>query len=599
MIFTLEKICENKSIKEGFKLKKFLALFLALCLVGFLTLAAAPASFAAEASDTPVTVDLSALTASSQITGATVSVPFSNRLWVDLNEGKFIINGTLDSHGENTAGYCVCVFNHAEVVGGNATNIYLFENSPEAPAFPTAGIISGGTFSTVLPLTNLSTISGGSFTCNVENTESRSEITGGIFTGDLDHQCGTVSGGYFKGNVSGFGEIAGGYFANKPLFTAFGFKAFDNTEEDTKADYPFVVLPVYTVKWMSYDGGSVLETDYDQPAGAALSYDGPVPSYPADPIFYYTFSGWSAAPKQDFGVAAEDLPPVTADVIYYASFIKAATVYDDPGVFDVNVAGAVHGSVVSDSARSAAGREITLTVAPDKGFTLETLTVTDISGNEIDLTITDIGKSYTFTMPAGDVTVEATFMEDNTMLNFFVDVPSSAYFYDPVLWAVTNGITNGTDSVHFSPYDTCTRAQAVTFIWRAAGMPVVNYAMPFTDVESDTWYTEAVRWAASLKITSGTTETTFEPDGEVTREQLAVFIYNYAKTNGEGFTGAWMFPLDFNDVQDINDWADEAMHWCVMKGILQGTDNNMLVPGRTATRAETVTMLSRYFEQGK
>ncbi len=131
------------------------------------------------------------------------------------------------------------------------------------------------------------------------------------------------------------------------------------------------------------------------------------------------------------------------------------------------------------------------------GYTLETLTVTDKDGSALPLTDKGGGK-YTFTMPGSAVTVTATFMEDNAMLNFFVDVPASAYYYDALLWAAENGITGGTDAVHFSPDASCTRAQIVTFLWRAAGSPVVNYAMDFSDVSGDDYYAEAVRWAASL-----------------------------------------------------------------------------------------------------
>ena len=141
---------------------------------------------------------------------------------------------------------------------------------------------------------------------------------------------------------------------------------------------------------------------------------------------------------------------------------------------------------------------ITSFAAPSKaGYTLETLTVTDKDGSTLPLTDKGGGK-YTFTMPGSAVTVTATFMEDNAMLNFFVDVPAGAYYYDALLWAAENGITGGTDAVHFSPDASCTRAQIVTFLWRAAGSPVVNYAMDFSDVSGDDYYAEAVRWAASL-----------------------------------------------------------------------------------------------------
>ena len=124
----------------------------------------------------------------------------------------------------------------------------------------------------------------------------------------------------------------------------------------------------------------------------------------------------------------------------------------------------VNGKVSADNKAAAKGDTVTLTVTPDKGYTLETLTVTDKNGGELKLT--EKNGKYTFTMPASNATVKATFMEDNSMLNFFVDVPADAYFYDAVLWAVENGITGGTTATTFSPNNNCTRAQIVTFLYR-------------------------------------------------------------------------------------------------------------------------------------
>lgn len=176
----------------------------------------------------------------------------------------------------------------------------------------------------------------------------------------------------------------------------------------------------------------------------------------------------------------------------------------------------------------------------------------------------------------------------------FVDVPEDAYFFNPVKWAVANGITSGTDSTHFSPDMKTTRAQMVTFLWRLAGEPVVNYAMKFADVNPEAYYAEAVRWAVSEKITSGTGETAFSPDDYVTREQLAAFIYRYAQTKGMGYQGLWQFDLPFKDADKINSWADEAMHWCVQNGIINGVSADMIQPQGTATRGQIVTMLYRF-----
>ena len=140
--------------------------------------------------------------------------------------------------------------------------------------------------------------------------------------------------------------------------------------------------------------------------------------------------------------------------------------------------------------------------------------------------ITEKKGKYTFTMPASKVTVTATFMDDNTMLNFFVDVKASDYFYDAVLWAAEKGIPGGTSATTFNPNGICTRAQAVTFLWRAAGSPAPkSTAMPFTDVAADSYYERAVLWAVENGITKGTSDTTFSPNMTCTRAQIVTFIY--------------------------------------------------------------------------
>ena len=252
-----------------------------------------------------------------------------------------------------------------------------------------------------------------------------------------------------------------------------------------------------------------------------------------------------------------------------------------------------HGSVTVSPKNASAGSTVTVTVTPDSGYVLETISVTDRNGSGLKLTDKGGGR-FTFTMPSGPVTVAVTFMDDNTMLNFFVDVSAGAYYYDAVLWAAEGGIAAGTDAVHFSPDDTCTRAQIVTFLWRAAGSPVVNYLMPFTDVDEGAYYAEAVRWAASTGIVTGLTETTFGTDSVCTRAQAAAMIYRCAQAQGKGFTGAWMFHLPFTDVPE---WAYESVAWCYMNGVTTGVSETSFAPGNDCTRAQIVTFLWRAFSK--
>lgn len=242
---------------------------------------------------------------------------------------------------------------------------------------------------------------------------------------------------------------------------------------------------------------------------------------------------------------------------------------------------------VSVSPKSASkGTTVTVTVTPDKGYVLETLTVTDASGKKLDLKNLGSGK-YSFTMPASKVEVKATFMEDNTMLNYFVDVPASAYYYDAVLWAAEQGITGGTDATHFSPDGVCTRAQAVTFLWRAAGSPAPSAtAMPFTDVAADSYYYNAVLWAMENGITVGTSSTTFSPDLNCSRAHIMTFLWRSEKSPAAGSVNP------FTDVSADAYYAD-AVLWAVKESVTNGTSSATFSPDADCTRAQIVTFIWR------
>ena len=174
---------------------------------------------------------------------------------------------------------------------------------------------------------------------------------------------------------------------------------------------------------------------------------------------------------------------------------------------------------------------MTLTVTPEKDYVLGTLTATDAAGKALALTDLGGGK-YRFAMPASAVTVMASFLDDSALRDRFVDVPAGSYCSDAVLWAVKQGITLGTDAEHFSPAIPCTRGQAVTFLWRAAGKPAASSAVTFSDVTDDAYCAEAVRWAASLGIVTGYSDGCFGPGDPITRQQMAVMLYRFARALG-------------------------------------------------------------------
>jgi hypothetical protein len=190
-------------------------------------------------------------------------------------------------------------------------------------------------------------------------------------------------------------------------------------------------------------------------------------------------------------------------------------------------------------------------------------------------------------MPSGKVTVEATFVEAVTE-NPFVDVPNNAYYTDAVLWAVENGITTGTgDGTTFSPNATCTRAQVVTFLWRAAGSPEpVGAANEFVDVDSNAYYAKAVQWAVEQGITLGTGDNKFSPDAECTRGQIVTFLWrSQGSENASGYN-------PFVDVAD-GAYYEDALLWAVEEAITNGTGANTFSPDADCTRGQIVTFLYR------
>ena len=260
----------------------------------------------------------------------------------------------------------------------------------------------------------------------------------------------------------------------------------------------------------------------------------------------------------------------------------------DP-TYSVTVDKTENGSVTVSPKSVSKGDTVTVTVKPDSGYVLETLTVTDKNGNELTLKDKGDGK-YTFTMPAGKVEVKATFMEDNSVLNFFYDVPNGAYFYEAVKWAVKSGVTNGLSDTMFGPYESCTRAQIVTFLWRAAGSPEPKTASSFTDVPANAYYAKAVAWAVENGVTNGMTETTFAPDATCTRGQSVTFLHRALKGTASG-------SANFTDVPANAFYAD-AVNWAVASDVTNGTSNTTFSPNADCTRAEIVTFLYRAY-QGK
>ena len=247
------------------------------------------------------------------------------------------------------------------------------------------------------------------------------------------------------------------------------------------------------------------------------------------------------------------------------------------------------GSIKVTPSSASEGTRVTITVKPNSGYELDELTVTDRKGGE--LKVTDRGDDkYTFQMPNSKVEIEVSFKksgETSTPVSGagFMDVSANAYYADAVKWAVDKGITSGTSTTTFSPNMSCTRAQMVTFLWRANGSPKATGSNPFVDVSSSAYYYDAVLWAVEKGITSGTSATTFAPDATVTRGQTVTFLW---RANGSpAVTGS-----SFTDVAADAYYAS-AVAWAVSENITAGTGSNLFSPGSNCTRAQIVTFLYR------
>ena len=477
------------------------------------------------------------------------------------------------------------------------------------------GIIKKGKFTG--KVTNNGTISGGEFSGTVNNNgiiENPDDSTGPNFTGTvINGEDGTIAEGVsitalkFVVTFDNEGTRTTAIIDNGDKLTAPTTQTKDGctldgwyyTVNNVEKKWNFDTDKVcYTMtlkaKWVpktyqvTYYAGQYANETFNQTDmkthGVALVLKGAIFTRSG-----YTQTGWTTG-QVDYALGG--MYTNNVEVVLHPVWTAIPTTSGDRS-YPVIVRRAENGKIAVSPKNASAGSTVTITVKPDSGYVLETISVTDKNDNDLKLTDKGNGK-YTFTMPASKVEIKATFMEDNSVLNFFYDVPNDAYYFEAVKWAAENGITGGVGNSLFAPNQPCTRAQIVTFLWRAAGSPVVNYLMPFTEVDEGAYYAEAVRWAASTGIVTGLTETTFGTDSVCTRAQAAAMIYRCAQAQGKGFTGAWMFHLPFTDVPE---WAYESVAWCYMNGVTTGVNETAFAPNNDCTRAQIVTFLWRAFSK--
>ena len=264
--------------------------------------------------------------------------------------------------------------------------------------------------------------------------------------------------------------------------------------------------------------------------------------------------------------------------------------------YSVSVSSVDNGSVSVSPRNASEGATVTITVTSDEGYELDTLTVTDKDGNNIRLTNAGDGK-YTFTMPDSRVTVNATFTEVEDVpeqVGPFTDVNTDDWFAEAVQYMLDNEMMNGTSATTFGPNTTTTRGMIVTILYRLEGEPNAA-ASNFTDVASNMYYADAINWAAANGIVNGVSATSFAPDNQITREQMAAILYRYAQFKGYDVSASNSLT-NYTDASQISEYATTAMQWANAEGLITGRTSTTLAPQGTATRAEVATILMRFCE---
>ena len=428
------------------------------------------------------------------------------------------------------------------------------------------------------------TLNGGTVESNVTNSGTIN-ADGGTVTGDVTNS-GTITGnGGFTGNSST--TFSGSVTNNGGTLTGFGKFTGSVTNYGGEiigfCDFKEATLSGYLTVTFDPDNGAQSFTQQVPwcKDGAALTEPSPAPTKDG-----YSFDGWGCGwDKWDF-----DTNKVSYTMTLTAKWTEnpPAPSYDDSDpTYAVSAPTTENGKIAVSPRYAERGERVTVTLTPDEGYELESLTVTDSRGNE--LTLADKGDGrYTFTMPARRVEIKASFVE-TVEVSPFADVAIDAYCYEAVRWAVKNGITDGVGNDRFAPEQSCTRAQIVTFLWRAAGSPVVNYAMDLSDVAEDVYYAEAVRWALSEGITTGTGESSFSPDATCTRAQAVTFLARALNANASG-------KAEFGDVPTDSYFA-EAVAWAAANGVTEGVGGGLFGPDNSCTRGQIVTFLYRAYNK--
>ena len=504
----------------------------------------------------------------STITGSTgIEVRAGN---IETNNSSITGNGEFscvnNPNGTTTTGVGIAIAQHTttlpidvKISGGTISGTYsVYEANPQKNSTDAISKVE-------------ISISGGSFDGNVSSEDIEKFITGGNFSSSLKDTAYLADSLKAELNT-GKGDVPYSYYPTVNEAKEAAKKAGGGTVTDLTSQ----TAKTYTVTLKFANDGETADQVLTVAENGIVIL--PTPTRSGRYAFRYWTDGTNTyAAGSEYTVTKE--ATLTAVWRYTGSSSSGTT-----SSYPVSVPRFDNGSVSVTPGSASKGTTVTLTVKPDEGYALDKLTVTDKDGNRLSLSDKGDGK-YTFTMPDGKVSVDASFSKIAAAVSFR-DVNQSDYYYDAVQWAVEKGITEGTSATTFSPDASCTRAQMVTFLYRAAGSPAPKSTVnPFTDVSANDYYYNAVLWAVENGITTGVSADRFAPGATVSRAQTVTFLY---RANGSpAASGA-----SFSDVA-ADEYYANAVAWAVRSGITTGTGNGKFAPNAPCTRGQIVTFLYR------
>ena len=497
--------------------------------------------------------------------------------------GTLTINGGIITGGIEAKSGTITINGNPSISAVGEKNHTANGNGPSTTGYAIA-IVDNSAYGNGATIT----INSGSYNGPVEYLKDGNGVGSGNESGSI-----TVSGGHFSAPVSKE------YLANTINAELYSLR---NTEA------PYSYYPTVDAAQAAAQPGDVVTDLSDVNASTTTRYDvvfhhgngttqtlsvydGATITLPTlSNRGYNHFVGWTDQAGKHYN--GGDAVKITADTTFTAqwSYIPPA----NPN-YKITIGDMENGTVTANPTAAKAGATVTLTPVPDEGYALSTLTVTDRFGDAVRVTEQADG-TYTFPMPNGQVTVNATFVEtEEPVAEPFVDVAEGDWFYDAVVYAYQNELMDGVGGNRFAPNSETTRAQLVTILYRLEGEPAVSGDLPFTDVEAGIWYTDAILWAAQNNIVNGVSDTEFAPGDDLTRQQLVTILYRYAETKGYDVSASADLS-GYPDADQVQDYAQPAMAWAVAENIIQGMEDGTLKPAGNASRAQIATILMRFCE---